>query len=56
MDMSAKLWATQRLLGGDQLSLRRLVLPKEGEGFDTWGSRELSDRSYQFTVEDIFSL
>ena len=37
MDMGAKLWATQRLLGGDQLSLRRLVLPKEGEDFDTWG-------------------
>lgn len=56
MDMGAKLWAAQRLLGGDQLSLRRLVLPKEGEGFDTWGSRELSDRSYKFTVEDILSL
>ena len=56
MDVGAKLWATQRLLGGDQLSLRRLVLPKEGEGFDTWGSRELADRSYKFTVEDILSL
>lgn len=56
MDMGAKLWAAQRLLGGDQISLRRLVLPKEGEGFDTWGSRELSDRSYKFTVEDILSL
>lgn len=56
MDIGAKLWATQRLLGGDQLSLRRLVLPKEGEGFDTWGSRELADRSYKFTVEDILSL
>ena len=56
MDMGAKLWATQRFLGGDQISLRRLVLPKEGEGFDTWGSRELSDRSYNFTVEHILSL
>lgn len=56
MDRGAKLWAAQRLLGGDQISLRRLVLPKEGEGFDTWGSRELSDRSYNFTAEDILSL
>lgn len=56
MDMGAKLWAAQRLLGRDQLSLRRLVLPKEGEGFDTWGSSELADRSYKFTVEDILSL
>ncbi|WP_332875021.1 chromosome segregation protein SMC [Pseudomonas sp. MF6787] len=56
MDMGAKLWAAKRLLGGDQISLRRLLLPKEGEGFDTWDSRELSDRSYKFTVEDILSL
>lgn len=56
MDMGAKLWASKRFLGDDQLSLRRLVLPKEGEGFDTWGSRELADRSYKFTVEDVLSL
>ncbi|MCP1486367.1 hypothetical protein J3D48_002680 [Pseudomonas fluorescens] len=56
MDMGAKLWAVQRMLGGDQLSLRRLVLPKEGEGFDTWGSRELSERSGQYSVQDILSL
>lgn len=56
MDMGAKLWAVQRMLGGDQLSLRRLVLPKEGEGFDTWGSRQLSERSGQYSVQDILSL
>lgn len=56
MDMGAKLWAAQRLLGGDQLNLRRLVLPKEGEGFHTWGSRELSERSGQYSVQDILSL
>jgi hypothetical protein len=56
MDMGAKLWAVQRMLGGDQLSLRRLVLPKEGEGFETWGSRELSERSGQYSLHDILSL
>lgn len=56
MDMGGKLWAVQRFLGGDQISLRRLVLPKEGEGFDTWGSRELADRSYKLTIKDILSL
>ncbi|WGO96235.1 chromosome segregation protein SMC [Pseudomonas viciae] len=56
MDTGAKLWAVQRMLGGDQLSLRRLVLPKEGEGFDTWDSRELSERSGQYSVQDILSL
>lgn len=56
MDAGGKLWAVQRMLGGDQLSLRRLVLPKEGEGFDTWDSRELSERSGQFSVQDVLSL
>lgn len=56
MDAGGKLWAVQRMLGGDQLSLRRLVLPKEGEGFDTWDSRELSERSGQFSVQHILSL
>lgn len=56
MDAGGKLWAVQRMLGGDQLSLRRLVLPKEGEGFDTWDSRELSERSDQFSVQDVLSL
>lgn len=56
MDMGAKLWAAQRLLGGDQISLRRLVLPKEGEGFDTWDSRELSERSGKYSVQDILAL
>ncbi|MBK5309318.1 chromosome segregation protein SMC [Pseudomonas sp. TH35] len=56
MDAGGKLWAVERMLGGDQLSLRRLVLPKEGEGFDTWSSRELSERSHKHTVQDVLSL
>lgn len=56
MDAGGKLWAVQRMLGGDQLSLRRLVLPKEGEGFDAWGSGDLSERSGQFSAQDILSL
>ncbi|WP_256578338.1 chromosome segregation protein SMC [Pseudomonas sp. R45(2017)] len=55
IDFGAKLWAVQRMLGGDQLSLRRLVLPKEGEGFDAWGSRELSERSGQYDIQNILS-
>lgn len=56
MDAGGKLWAVERMLGGDQLSLRRLVLPKEGEGFDVWSSRELSERSLKHTVQDVLSL
>ncbi len=56
MDAGGKLWAVERMLGGDQTSLRRLVLPKEGEGFDAWGSRELSELSHKHTVQDVLSL
>lgn len=56
MDAGGKLWAVERMLGGDQLSLRRLVLPKEGEGFDAWNSSELSERSHKHTVQDVLSL
>lgn len=56
MDAGGKLWAVERMLGGDQISLRRLVLPKEGEGFDKWSSHELSERSYKYTAQDVLSL
>ena len=56
MDAGGKLWAVERMLGVDQISLRRLVRPKEGEGFDAWGSRELSELSHKHTVQDVLSL
>ncbi|WP_446730733.1 chromosome segregation protein SMC [Pseudomonas sp. RU47] len=56
MDMGAKLWATQRLLGGEHLSLMKLVLPKEGEDFHSWNWHELADRSGQYSVQDILSM
>ncbi|MBN6773810.1 chromosome segregation protein SMC [Pseudomonas granadensis] len=56
MEMGAKLWAAQRLLGGEHLSLMKLVLPKEGEDFHSWNWHELADRSGQYSVLDILSL
>ncbi len=56
MEMGAKLWAAQRLLGGEHLSLMKLVLPKEGEDFHSWNWHELADRSGQYNVQDILSM
>lgn len=56
MDMGAKLWAAQRLLGGEHLSLMKLVLPKEGEDFHSWNWRGLADRSGQYSVQEILAL
>nr|WP_308416446.1 chromosome segregation protein SMC [Pseudomonas chlororaphis] len=56
LDFGAKLWAVQGMLGGDQPSLRRLVLPEAGGSFAKWSSSELSERALKFTVEDILSL
>lgn len=56
LDMGGKLWAAINLVGGDQISLRKLVLPEEGERFGNWTSSDLSERSYKYTVQDVLSL
>ena len=56
MELGGKLWTVQGMLGGEHLSLMKLVLPKEGEDFHSWNWRELADRSGQYSVQDILSL
>jgi hypothetical protein len=56
LDMGGKLWAAINLVGGDQISLRKLVLPEEGERFGNWTSTDLAERSYKYTVQDVLSL
>jgi len=56
MELGGKLWNVQGMLGGEHLSLMKLVLPKEGEDFHSWNWRELLDRSGQYSVQDILSL
>jgi DNA repair exonuclease SbcCD ATPase subunit len=56
MDLGGKLWNVQGMLGGEHLSLMKLVLPQEGEDFHSWTWRELSDRSGKYSVQDILSL
>nr|WP_242486635.1 chromosome segregation protein SMC [Pseudomonas sp. TH49] len=56
MELGGKLWNVQGRLGGEHLSLMKLVLPKEGEDFHSWNWRELLDRSSQYSVQEILSL
>lgn len=56
MELGGKLWATEGMLGGEHLSLMKLVLPKEGEDFHSWNWHELLERSRQYSVQDILSL
>jgi hypothetical protein len=56
LEMGGKLWAAINLVGGDQVSLRKLVLPEEGERFCNWTSSDLSERSHKYTVQDVLSL
>ncbi|WPN62670.1 chromosome segregation protein SMC [Pseudomonas sp. P9_35] len=55
LDMGGKLWASYRLIDRDQVSLRKLVLPFEGERFGHWNSNDLVERSYKHTVQDVLS-
>ncbi len=56
LDMGGKLWAAYRFLNLDQISLRKLQIPVEGEQFYNWTSGDLSERSYKYTVHDMLSL
>lgn len=56
LDMGGKLWAAINLVGGDQITLRKLVLPVQGERFSNWDSSDLSERSSKYNVQDVLSL
>ena len=56
LDVGGKLWAAYRLIDRDQINLRKLQIPEEGEQFNTWGSTDLSERSYKYTVQDVLAM
>lgn len=56
LDMGGKLWAAYRLIDRDQINLRKLQLPEEGERFYSWDSSDLSERSYKYTVQDVLAI
>ena len=56
LDMGGKLWAAYRLIDRDQINLRKLQLPEEGERFYSWDSSDLSERSYKYTFQDVLAI
>lgn len=55
-DVGGKLWATYNLLNHDQIGLTKLVVPEEGENFQSWKWDELSVRARQHTVQDVLAI
>lgn len=52
-DVGGKLWANYNLLGLDQIGLLKLAVPQQGEDLGNWTWHELSDRSRQYTAQDV---
>lgn len=55
-EVGGKLWANYNLLGLDQVGLMKLAVPEEGENFGKWTWHELSNRSRQYTAQDLLQL
>jgi hypothetical protein len=55
-EVGGKLWANYNLLGIDQVSLLKLVVPQEGETFGTWTWSQLSERSRNYCAQDLLQL
>ncbi|WP_339070207.1 chromosome segregation protein SMC [Pseudomonas idahonensis] len=56
LDMGGKLWLAIDLVDGDQTSLRKLVLPEEGEKLRDWTGSDLCELSRKYTRQDVLSL
>ena len=56
LDVGGKLWAAYRLIDRDQINLRKLQIPEEGERFYSWDSSDLSERSYKYNVQDVLAM
>jgi hypothetical protein len=55
-EVGGKLWANYNLLGLDQVGLMKLAVPEEGENFGKWTWHELSNRSRQYTAQDLLQI
>ncbi len=56
LDVGGKLWAAARLIDRDPVSLYKLVIPEQGENFNSWKWSQLADRSGQYRTQDVFTM
>ncbi|MBN2990738.1 chromosome segregation protein SMC [Pseudomonas cedrina subsp. fulgida] len=55
LETGSKLWAARKLISLDPVSLLKLHIPEQGENFGSWTSRELADRSQQYSLLDLLA-
>ncbi len=56
LDVGGKLYAVDRLIGRDPVSLMKLNIPEQGENFGSWNWGELADRSSQHRLQDLLAM
>ncbi|WP_232002969.1 chromosome segregation protein SMC [Pseudomonas cerasi] len=55
-EVGGRLWANYNLLGLDQVSLLKLAVPQEGETVGNWTWHQLSERSRNYSAQDLLQL
>ncbi|WP_439868261.1 chromosome segregation protein SMC [Pseudomonas syringae] len=55
-EVGGRLWTNSNLLGIDQVSLLKLVVPQAGERVGNWTWHELSDRARRYSAQDLLQL
>ncbi|SFH30645.1 hypothetical protein SAMN05444062_10420 [Pseudomonas syringae] len=55
-EVGGRLWANYNLLGIDQVSLLKLVVPQTGERVGNWTLHELSGRARNYGAQDLLQL
>lgn len=55
-EVGGKLWAAYNMIGLDQVSLLKLVVPEAGENFGNWTWSELSGRAQNFSIQDVLTV
>lgn len=55
-EVGGRLWAAYNMIGLDQVSLLKLVVPEAGENFGSWTWSELSGRAHKFSIQDVLTM
>jgi uncharacterized coiled-coil DUF342 family protein len=55
-EVGGKLWAAYNMIGRDQVSLRKLIVPEAGENFGNWTWSQLSDRAHKLSIQDVLTV
>ena len=54
--LGGKLYAANRMINRDPVSLFNLDIPEQGENFGSWKWSDLADRAGQHRLQDLLSM